>query len=524
VRPSKGDQAQRAGREQADVVAFLSDPASYATRPARVERCDTHGALVFLAGEEAWKIKRAVRFPYMDLSTLDKRQAVCAREVEINRRTAPEIYLGCVLITRSADGSLAFGGDGAPVEWAVRMRRFEQSALLSRIAEAGTLPSGLAKDLADAVYVSHRAAPSAAGIEGAPRFERLALSVSQTLAGVSGMLGAGRLQQLQERMATQLRRAAAVLDERAAAGSVRRCHGDLHLNNIVLWRERPVLFDALEFDDDLATIDTLYDLAFLLMDLDIRGHRAEANAVLNRYLWRSAATLDLRGLQALPLFLGLRSAIRAMVTAERAGQETGDAQTRHRDEAGRYLDAALAVLAPPAPRLIAIGGLSGTGKSTVARALAPRIGPTPGAVHLRSDLERKSLFGVDETTRLGLEAYARGAGEQVYAILTEKMRHVLAAGHAGIADAVFARPEERAQIERVAAALGVPFRGLWLDAPPEALLARVAARTGDASDATADVVRQQLGYETGALSQGWIRVDAGAGPAATLDNARKALA
>ena len=524
MRPSTGGQAQHVCSDQAEVIAFLGDPASYATRPERVERCETHGALVFLAGEEAWKIKRAVRFPYMDLSTLDRRKAVSAREVEINSRMAPEIYLGCVPITRAGDGSLAFGGDGEPVEWAVRMRRFDQSALLSRIAEAGPLPPGLANDLADAVYASHRAAAPETGVNGAARFERLIASVSETLAGVAGTFGADRLLRLHERVGAQMQAAAAVLDERAAAGCVRRCHGDLHLNNIVLWHGLPVLFDALEFDDDLATIDTLYDLAFLLMDLDIRGQRAAADAVLNRYLWRSGAELDLRGLRSLPLFLGLRSTIRAMVTAERAEQGTGDAQVRDRDEAGRYLDAALAYLAPPRPQLIAVGGLSGTGKSTLARALAPEIGPTPGAVHLRSDLERKSLFGVDETTRLGPDAYTKAAGEKVYAILYAKMRQVLAAGHAGIVDAVFARPEERAEIERVASALGIPFRGLWLEAAPDALLDRVAARVGDASDATPDVVRQQIAYETGAFSPRWTRVDAGASPAAIAERARKALA
>jgi predicted kinase len=305
---------------------------------------------------------------------------------------------------------------------------------------------------------------------------------------------------------------------------VRRCHGDLHLNNVVLWHGRPVLFDALEFDDDLATIDTLYDLAFLLMDLDVRGQRQAANEVLNRYLWRSGAALDLRGLGALPLLLGLRSTVRAMVTAERAGQQKGsEAQARHRSEAGRYLDAALAYLAPPLPQLIAVGGLSGTGKSTLARALAPEIGPSPGAVHLRSDLERKSLSGVGETTRLGPETYTEAAREQVYASLCEKMRHVLAADHAVIVDAVFASPEARVAIEQVAVDLGVPIRGLWLEATPDTLLARVAARAGDASDATPEVVRAQLGYETGAFSPAWIRLDAGASPAETVDEARKVL-
>ncbi|MFZ1102219.1 MAG: phosphotransferase, partial [Hyphomicrobiaceae bacterium] len=314
------------GGNQVEVIAFLSDPASYPARPERVERFETHGALVFLAGDEAWKIKRAVRFPYMDLSTLARRQVVCEREVEINRRLAPEIYLGCAPIAQGADGRLQLGGDGPVAEWAVRMRRFEQTALLSRMAEAGPLPSDLVRDVADAVYRSHRAAPLAEGTEGAARLERIVASVSATLVDLAEAFSAGGLAAFRTRIGAQMRRAAAVLDRRASAGCVRRCHGDLHLNNIVLWQGRPVLFDALEFDEELATIDTLYDLAFLLMDLDRRGRRADANAVLNRYLWRSGSDLDLEGLRALPLLLGLRSAIRAMVTAERAGQEQAEAR------------------------------------------------------------------------------------------------------------------------------------------------------------------------------------------------------
>jgi predicted kinase len=400
------------------------------------------------------------------------------------------------------------------------MRRFDQAALLSRMAQAGALSAEEARDLADVVYESHRTAQRAAGVKGATRIERLVASVLANLTDLHGILDPGPLHELGEGLTAAMNSAADVLDERAAAGFVRRCHGDLHLNNIVIWHGRPALFDAIEFDDDLATIDTLYDLAFLLMDLDQRGQRAAANAVLNRYLWRSGLALDLQGLRALPLCLGLRSAIRAMVTAQRCEQEHGEAQSRDRQAARRYLNSARAYLAPAAPRLVAVGGLSGTGKSTLARALAPEIGPAPGAVHLRSDLERKSIFGAGETVPLGPDGYTRRASERVYATLNEKMRLVLAAGHAGIVDAVFAKPAERAEIEAVAAGLGVPFQGLWLEAPPDVLFYRVAARSGDASDATPDVVRHQLAYRIGDLAPSWTRVDAGAGAPATLARAR----
>jgi hypothetical protein len=522
--PATAGERQGERGDQSEVIAFLSNPRSFPARPERIERIETHGALVFLAGAEAWKIKRAVRFPYMDFSTLQRRQAVCRREVEINRRLAPDLYLGCVPITRVSDGGLQLGGVGEVVEWAVRMRRFDQAALLSRIADAGPMPADLARDTADVVYGSHRSAQPTAGADGAGRCERLIASIGATLAEMADAFDAGTLQQYGTRVAERLWRAAAVLDARAAGGYVRRCHGDLHLNNIVLWHGRPVLFDAIEFDEDVATIDTLYDLAFLLMDLDRHGQRATANAVLNRYLWRSGAELDLQGLLALPLFLGLRSAVRAMVTAQRAAQRQGEARERDRREAGRYLDGAVAYLSPVAPRLIAVGGLSGTGKSTLARALAPDIGPAPGAVHLRSDLERKSLHGAAETTRLPAEAYSSAAGDAVYAALCRKARLLLAAEHACVVDAVFASPHERGAIAAVANELGAPFQGLWLEAPADRLIDRVAARTGDASDATPDVVHQQLARGTGGLTDAWGHIDAGASPAATLQRARAVVA
>ena len=202
-----------------------------------------------------------------------------------------------------------------------------------------------------------------------------------------------------------LDRSRRALDVSARLGRIRRCHGDLHLSNIVLMDGHPVLFDAIEFDDAISTIDVLYDLAFLLMDLDVNGFGVDANRLLNRYLQISRNDSDLLGLAAMPLFLALRAAVRAMIAVQRTDDTAKSTDT---GEAQRYYDKAHSYLLPRRPLLIAIGGLSGTGKTTLGRSLAPRIGAAPGSIYLRSDIERKRMADVVETVRLGPETLHRG--------------------------------------------------------------------------------------------------------------------
>jgi hypothetical protein len=310
-----------------------------------------------------------------------------------------------------------------------------------------------------------------------------------------------------------------LLDRRRSTGKVRHCHGDLHLRNICLFEGKPTLFDCLEFDEALASIDVLYDLAFLLMDLEYRGLGDLANRVLNRYLDRSEED---DGLAAMPLFLSLRAGIRAHVVATALERATDpSARTEMAADARRYLELAHQLLRPQPRRLIAIGGVSGTGKSTLAAGLAAELGLRPGARVLRSDVTRKLLSGVAPEARLPATTYTREMSRRVYDALRRKAATGLAAGYTVIIDAVALKPDERSSFAELARTDGVPFLGLWLEGKAETMANRIRARRGDASDATTEVLAEQLRHEPGPI--GWVRINADRGPQDCLAAARRAL-
>lgn len=510
--------------DQDEILRFLASPDSHGGS-GPVKRIDTHGAIVFLTGSDAYKVKRAVRFPYMDFSSLEKRRLACEREIAINRPGAPDIYLGLVPIVRR-DGTLNLGGPGTIVEWAVHMRRFDETRTLDRLAAEGALTPAIVAAVARAVADAHARAPVHHGADFAGALAAIIAENGTSLAEQPVLFPAQQTERLTRQSLAARERVAALLAQRAREGHVRRCHGDLHLGNLVLLDGAPRLFDALEFDEALATTDVLYDLAFLLMDLIERNLQGEANLLLNRYLVESREPGHLAGLAALPLFISVRAAIRAKVTAAGLAHLDEEARERASAECRRYFSLAEAVLDPGPPRLVAVGGLSGTGKSTLAAALAPLIGRPPGAIHLRSDVIRKQLFGAVETERLPDSAYDATATAAVYDRLCRDARAALEAGRPVIVDAVHQRPGERAAIAALAAELGVRFSGLWLSAPLERLVARVEARRGDASDADAAVVTMQAARETGDVTAepGWRAVDTDGTPDDVLARARLALA
>jgi len=506
---------------QDEIIAFLMLGESYSLPAATVKRIDTHAAIIFLAGNRAYKLKRSLRLPYLDFSTVEKRRRICEREVELNRATAPGLYLGVVPIVRSAAGQLNIGGEGPALDWLIEMARFEENALLDRLAAMEKLDIRLIVSLAEVIARFHEAAPIHTNSGWLDSLNAIADNISAAFHRAEskeiGIAAEDYLQSLRARIREQ----SPLLARREEQGYVRRCHGDLHLKNIVLIEGEPVPFDALEFDEQLATIDILYDLAFLSMDLWQRGLHGHANTLLNNYFYRSKTPDALEGLAAMPFFMSLRAAIRAMVGLDALPFLERESRQRMLRGVRCYYDLANKLIEKKPPCLIAVGGYSGAGKSTLATGLSPKIGAPPGALHVRTDVERKLMLGVALERRLAPERYTAEAMETVYDRLFTKAKTALKAGQAVIVDATFLLPEHRAKVERLAADSGVRFFGLWLQADTDELYRRVAKRTGDASDAGAAVVTGQL--DTQAAAPDWLVVDAGGSPVNVREAAEKRL-
>jgi aminoglycoside phosphotransferase family enzyme/predicted kinase len=460
-------------RLEDEIVAWLGGEAE--------RTIDTACAHVFLAPDRALKVKRHDDLGYVDFSTAERRLWALQRELEFNRPAAPDIYRAVRRITREADGALAIDGTGDTVDHLLEMRRFDETAVLA--ARPDTVDGALAELLGRTIAGFHAAAPlrPAGGLT----------ALSWTIGSNAGLLrdvaalDQDRVETMIALTEAELERQAPLLAHRAATGFARRCHGDLHLGNILLEDGRPVLFDCIEFSDLLTDLDIQYDFAFLIMDLDFRGRRDAGVRALSAYMDEAARSFPAEiwdGLVALPLMLATRAAVRAHVSAHSGEPE----------QSAAYVEAAIAHLAPPPPVLAAVGGLSGSGKSRFSRGIAPALGASPGALILRTDEVRKRLAGVAPTDPLPRGAYAPEFYARTYDVLFDNARAGLKAGRAVVLDATFIDPALRARAEALAAECGVPFRAAWLDAPVEVLEARVAGRTGDASDATIEVLHEQL--------------------------------
>lgn len=478
---------------QAELVAWLK---------GRSERAiETACARIFLAGDVAWKLKRSADLGYADFRTPGQRKWALDRELVFNRATSADIYRRVRTITRTPDGGFAFAdeghGAGEAVDYALEMRRFDDAAVLSN--DPSRVDGALAERLGRMIAGFHAEAP----LRPDGGWAALAWTIGSNahlLQDLKGKLAHDRVERLVQATNAEFERQLPLLKARTVAGFARRCHGDLHLANILVEHGEPVLFDCLEFNDLLSDLDVQYDLAFLLMDLDFRGRRDAAVRAHSAYLdaaVRSFGEAVWEGLAALPLMMSVRAGVRAHVAAH-----SGDLA-----QSAAYVEAAIAHLSPAPPVLAAAGGFSGTGKTTFARAIAPGLGAAPGAVVLRTDEVRKRLAGVGPVERLPRDIYTPAFYELVYETLFADARAMLRAGRAVVLDATFTEPALRARAEALAAECSAPFHGAWLTAPLEVLEARVGARVGDASDADVAVLRGQAARYPDPPAD-WAQVDA----------------
>ncbi|MGL3608634.1 AAA family ATPase [Rhizobium sp. G187] len=491
--------------DQSATIAFLSDPASY-TDAEDVQVIETHISIIALAGDRAYKLKRAVKLPYADFSTLALRLKYCRAEVELNGRTAPEIYLGVRSVIRSKDGTLAFAADDADadvIDYVVEMSRFSQAKLFDRLAEQGQLSKPLMEETAERIADFHSSAEIRHEGSGSANLGAV-LDINEAAFASANIFPARRIASLNAAFRAAWSAESDRLDRREMEDAVRLCHGDLHLRNLFLGPHGPRMFDCIDFNEKLAVSDVLYDLAFLLMDLWHRDLPDFANIVVNRYLDRMN---DEGGFAALPLFMAVRAAIRAHVSATRISQ-ANDQTVALLTEAEAYVDLAERLLRPQTSILIAIGGLSGSGKSTLAEALAPRLGQAPGARLLESDRIRRSFLALPRGVKMPPEAYLPDMSARVYQSLFDKAQIIVSSGACAVVNAVFDREGDRRAIEDVAKRNAVPFVGLWLDVDTQVLRERLEARPKLDSDATVEILDMQMRRDLGPLDWTHVRNDA----------------
>jgi len=489
--------------DQAAVLTFLGSHSS------AVKRIDTHASIVFLEPDRVLKIKRAVRLQFLDYSSLARRKRACEDELAINKRHAPSLYRRVVPITLD-DNRIEIDGHGVPVEWAVEMARFDEKKTLDHLSAAGDIAPELADQLADVMLASHQDAEVSDGSTWLSSISAIINRNTQKFRGQKALAG-DAVERLHLLSHQQHAEHLDLLQQRAAHRLVRRCHGDAHLGNIVLIEAEPVLFDAIEFDPVIATVDVLYDLAFTMMDFIYFDQRVAANRLFNRYLQQTWPENG-HALRLLPLFQSIRAAVRSHVLFTKHEQSSDDDSAVVKAKA--YFDLALRLIAPTAPSLIAVGGRSGTGKTVLCRSLAGLIEPSPGAVLLRSDVVRKGLFGANEFASLPETGYAPEVSKRVYHTMVSRAHEIIDQGFSVVLDAAFLDAAERDAVSIAAHESGVNFRPLFLTADPGTRLKRIAGRKHDASDATPEVAAYQEQLDIGHLT--WSTIDASGSPEQTL--------
>lgn len=484
-----------------ELLAALQRPEAYPHPATAMEHIETHISHVFLAGNYAYKLKKPVDFGFLDFTSHEKRRAACTEELRLNRRLAPDVYLAIVAVCRGADGvRLATEGckiNEREIEVAVQMRRLPQEGLLDRLAQRGELTLAHMADIARQLARFHTVADRGPEIDRYGRVENLRVPVIQNFTQTEPYIGrtvtAARHAELRAAAERFLDTQAALFAARIEQGRIVDGHGDLHLRNMFLDRGKVVIFDCIEFNPALRAGDVMNDIAFLLMDLLHRGLTAHANRFLNDYLEQ---TRDYSGLVLLDFYTFYRACVRAKVLSFESDNAAPEARAAIEREATAYFELAAQLLAPRHAGLLITCGLSGSGKTTVARE-ASRI--LDGVV-VRSDAVRKHLAALPLEARgdaSGKNIYTPEMTQRTYSALLGHGREIIASNRWAILDAVYGRRDERTAAAALARELDIPFGILYCVAPQNELERRLHARAAggnDISDATVDVLAGQLAH------------------------------
>jgi hypothetical protein len=478
--------------EARDLIGGLLAEDAYPHPVKDLRVVETHISWVLLTGDYAYKLKRPVSLGFLDFTTLAERRFYCDEELRLNTRMAPELYLDVVPITGSVEHPVV-GGGGEPIEYAVKMVQFPDSARLDRRLESGGLSVEGLRRFAESLAHFHATADRRESDHygGPGPITKQMLANLEQLEPLLDPAERARLPQLLHWTRTELGARHEQLSERAALGMVRECHGDLHLSNLVSLASGIVAFDCIEFDPALRWIDVIDDVGFLMMDLELRGRNDLAYAFADSYL---AATGDYEGGRLLDLYRVYRSVVRAKVAAVARRQSHESPQDGTGEKIQRHLQLANRYLAPHSPILVLMHGLSGSGKSWLAGRLAPRL---PG-LRVSSDLERKRLAGLASNSRsnspVGAGLYSASANQATYARLAELARGLIDAGHHVIVDAAFLTRVQREDFYALARSAGAPCVVIECAAPRETLEQRITARAAKPSVSEAD--HAVLNYQT----------------------------
>jgi uncharacterized protein len=454
-----------------------------------IELIQTHVSYVFLTGDYAYKVKKPVNFGFLDFSTLEKRQHFCLEELRMNQPIAPEIYLEVLPITQ-ADDKFVLGGSDQPVEYVLKMCQFPQEALFIKLFEAGKLTEAHMEELGRVVAQFHAKAPTNDYIRSFGEVSKIREAFDENYQQSEKYIGGPQTKQqfeeTQQFTDTFFAQQQELLATRRENNWIRECHGDLHLRNICLWNDKIQLFDRIEFNEDFRFVDVMFDIAYAVMDLEARQRPDLANAYLNTYVEQTG---DWEGLQVLPLYLNRQSYVRAKVTSFLLDDPgvPDDAKQEAAAVASDYYRLAWEYTRSHQGRLILMSGLSGSGKTTVARQLARRL----GAIHIRSDAVRKHLAGIPLEQEGGAEIYTSQMSEKTYGRLLELGVMLAKQGFPVILDAKYDRQVLRQDAIAQAKQHDLPIQIIYCTAPDEVLRDRLSSRTNDVSDATADLLQHQ---------------------------------